>query len=63
MDFEGQEWLSDHSDVKSSFKVKQKPRHVIAKRNARERKRVQAVNQAFVKLRSVVPIQNTRCAN
>lgn len=64
MDFQGQEleWLSDHSDV-GSFKVKQKPPHVVAKRNARERKRVQAVNQAFVKLRSAVPIQNTRCAN
>lgn len=62
MDFQEQEseWLSDHSDV-SSFK--QKPPHVVAKRNARERRRVQAVNQAFVKLRSVVPIQNTRCVN
>lgn len=37
-----------------------KPPQVVAKRNARERKRVQAVNSAFVRLRKVVPIDNTR---
>lgn len=38
----------------------EKSPQIVAKRNARERKRVQGVNNAFVKLRSVVPIQNTR---
>lgn len=32
-----------------------KPAHLVAKRNARERKRVQAVNSAFFKLRKHVP--------
>lgn len=36
----------------------QKPPHLVAKRNARERRRVQAVNQAFYKLRRSVPIEN-----
>lgn len=31
---------------------------MVAKRNARERRRVQAVNQAFYKLRKCVPIEN-----
>ncbi|CAG9762258.1 unnamed protein product [Ceutorhynchus assimilis] len=39
---------------------KEKPPQVVAKRNARERRRVEAVNDAFVKLRNAVPIQNTR---
>lgn len=38
----------------------EKPPQIVAKRNARERRRVQAVNHAFVKLRNAVPIQNTR---
>lgn len=39
---------------------KDKPPQVVAKRNARERKRVQAVNSAFVRLRKAVPIDNSR---
>lgn len=31
---------------------------MVAKRNARERKRVQAVNMAFVQLRKCVPVEN-----
>ncbi|XP_050300103.1 achaete-scute homolog 1a-like [Anthonomus grandis grandis] len=38
----------------------ERPRQSVERRNARERRRVQAVNNAFVKLRSVVPIQNSR---
>ncbi|GJQ84708.1 hypothetical protein Trydic_g21115 [Trypoxylus dichotomus] len=37
-----------------------KPPQVVAKRNARERKRVQAVNSAFVRLRKAVPLENNR---
>ena len=33
----------------------EKPPHVVAKRNARERRRVQAVNNAFLRLRRHVP--------
>lgn len=46
---------------KSSYKHvphHQKPVHLVAKRNARERKRVQAVNLAFVRLRKCVPVEN-----
>lgn len=39
---------------------KDKPAQVVARRNARERRRVQAVNTAFVRLRKAVPIQNVR---
>ncbi|KAJ8976695.1 hypothetical protein NQ317_005912 [Molorchus minor] len=39
---------------------KDKPPQVVARRNARERRRVQAVNTAFVRLRKAVPIENTR---
>lgn len=38
--------------------VKEKKPHVIARRNARERKRVQAVNQAFARLRRAIPYEN-----
>ncbi|XP_066245377.1 helix-loop-helix protein 6-like isoform X1 [Euwallacea similis] len=38
----------------------QKPLQVVANRNARERRRVHAVNNAFVKLKNAIPIQNTR---
>lgn len=37
---------------------REKPVHLVAKRNARERKRVQAVNMAFVRLRKCVPVEN-----
>lgn len=37
-----------------------KPAQAVAKRNARERRRVHAVNMAFVRLRKMIPIQNTR---
>ncbi|XP_035208515.1 achaete-scute complex protein T3-like [Stegodyphus dumicola] len=46
---------------KSSYKHvphKDKPPHLVARRNARERRRVQAVNSAFAKLRKCVPIEN-----
>ncbi|CAG0889180.1 unnamed protein product [Cyprideis torosa] len=36
----------------------EKPPHLVAKRNARERRRVQAVNSAFSKLRDVLPLDN-----
>ncbi|KAF5284996.1 hypothetical protein FQR65_LT02308 [Abscondita terminalis] len=39
---------------------KDKPPQVVAKRNARERRRVQAVNSAFVRLRKALPLENTR---
>ncbi|KAH0810650.1 hypothetical protein GEV33_012139 [Tenebrio molitor] len=39
---------------------KDKPAQVVAKRNARERRRVQAVNSAFARLRKVVPVENAR---
>ncbi|KAK5643898.1 hypothetical protein RI129_007743 [Pyrocoelia pectoralis] len=39
---------------------KDKPPQIVAKRNARERRRVQAVNSAFVRLRKALPIENTR---
>nr|CAD7440060.1 unnamed protein product [Timema bartmani] len=37
-----------------------KPPQFVARRNARERRRVQAVNTAFVRLRKVVPVDNNR---
>ncbi|XP_031339489.1 achaete-scute complex protein T3-like [Photinus pyralis] len=37
-----------------------KPPQIVAKRNARERRRVQAVNGAFVRLRKALPIENSR---
>lgn len=39
---------------------KDKPPQVVAKRNARERRRVQAVNSAFTRLRKAVPLENNR---
>lgn len=39
---------------------KDKPPQTVARRNARERRRVEAVNAAFLELRKVVPIQNVR---
>jgi hypothetical protein len=37
---------------------REKPPHLVARRNARERRRVQAVNSAFVRLRKILPIQS-----
>ncbi|GAB6022490.1 hypothetical protein CHUAL_006597 [Chamberlinius hualienensis] len=37
---------------------KEKPPHVVERRNARERRRVQAVNFAFARLRKSVPLEN-----
>ena len=46
---------------KSNYKHvphREKPLQVVAKRNARERRRVQAVNQAFIQLRKAIPIES-----
>ena len=48
---------------KSSYKHvphSEKPAHLVAKRNARERRRVEAVNAAFLKLRRAIPVDNKR---
>ena len=48
---------------KSAYKHvphREKPAHLVAKRNARERRRVEAVNSAFVRLGKAVPIDNKR---
>ncbi|XP_077494260.1 achaete-scute homolog 2-like isoform X2 [Amblyomma americanum] len=37
---------------------REKPPHLVARRNARERRRVQAVNNAFCRLRKCVPVEN-----
>ncbi|GAB6032272.1 hypothetical protein CHUAL_010912 [Chamberlinius hualienensis] len=37
---------------------KDKPPHLVERRNARERRRVQAVNSAFARLRKSVPLEN-----
>ena len=38
----------------------EKPAHIVEKRNARERRRVEAVNSAFLRLRKAVPLDNKR---
>ncbi|XP_037273283.2 uncharacterized protein LOC119165202 [Rhipicephalus microplus] len=43
---------------KMSSSHREKPPHLVARRNARERRRVQAVNSAFCRLRKCVPIEN-----
>ncbi|XP_074601795.1 uncharacterized protein LOC141855596 [Brevipalpus obovatus] len=46
---------------KSNYKHiphREKPPHLVAKRNARERRRVQAVNSAFARLRKCVQVEN-----
>ena len=46
---------------KSSYKHvphADKPVHVVERRNARERRRVHAVNLAFVRLRKTIPFEN-----
>ena len=51
------------SKKKSSYKHvphSEKPAHLVAKRNARERRRVEAVNAAFLKLRRAIPVDNKR---
>ena len=48
---------------KSAYKHvphREKPPHLVEKRNARERRRVEAVNSAFVRLRKSVPMENKR---
>ncbi|XP_077529367.1 uncharacterized protein LOC144141731 [Haemaphysalis longicornis] len=37
---------------------REKPPHMVARRNARERRRVEAVNSAFSRLRKCVPVEN-----
>lgn len=58
--------LREKNGKKNAYKHvphKDKPPQVVAKRNARERRRVQAVNGAFVRLRKAIPIQNVRYVN
>ncbi|XP_076336523.1 uncharacterized protein LOC143239393 [Tachypleus tridentatus] len=46
---------------KSAYKHiphRDKPPHLVARRNARERRRVEAVNNAFARLRKCVPVEN-----
>ena len=46
---------------KSSYKHvphREKPPHLVERRNARERRRVEAVNNAFARLRKCVPLEN-----
>lgn len=38
-----------------------KPVHVVEKRNARERRRVHAVNLAFARLGKTIPFENKAC--
>ena len=48
---------------KSTYKHiphREKPAHLVEKRNARERRRVEAVNGAFLRLRRAVPVDNKR---
>ncbi|XP_035210236.1 protein atonal homolog 7-like [Stegodyphus dumicola] len=52
---------SRKSGSKSNYKHvphREKPPHLVARRNARERRRVQAVNTAFSRLRKCVPAEN-----
>lgn len=39
---------------------KREKHHVVEKRNARERQRVQTVNSAFIRLRKAIPSENPR---
>lgn len=51
------------SKKKSAYKHvphSEKPAHLVAKRNARERRRVEAVNAAFLTLRKAIPVDNKR---
>ncbi|XP_050048445.1 uncharacterized protein [Dermacentor andersoni] len=52
---------SASASPKSAYKHvphREKPPHLVARRNARERRRVQAVNNAFCRLRKCVPVEN-----
>ena len=52
---------SRKGSMKSSYKHvphREKAPHLVARRNARERRRVQAVNNAFIRLRRHVPYEN-----
>ncbi|XP_046666986.1 achaete-scute homolog 3-like isoform X2 [Homalodisca vitripennis] len=48
------------SAVGGSEVLRAKPPQLVARRNARERRRVQAVNSAFARLRRVVPLEHSR---
>lgn len=55
------ESTTNRSGRKGSYKHVphgEKPPHLVARRNARERRRVQAVNGAFLKLRKHIPYGN-----
>jgi achaete-scute complex protein len=48
---------------RSSYKHvphREKPPHMVARRNARERRRVQSVNNAFIRLRRHIPHENKK---
>lgn len=56
----GSRGLRRSSSSKSSYRHvphSEKPPHLVARRNARERRRVQAVNNAFMRLRRHVPYE------
>ncbi|XP_018334815.1 uncharacterized protein LOC108743723, partial [Agrilus planipennis] len=55
---EGNKEKGKNNNAYKHIPHKNKPPQVVAKRNARERRRVQAVNKAFLKLRQAVPIEN-----
>ena len=55
------DWKKPNRKSKSTYKHiphSEKPPHLVARRNARERRRVQAVNSAFLRLRRHVPYEN-----
>ncbi len=49
---------SKHAAACKYIPHKDKPPQLVARRNARERRRVQSVNSAFLRLRRVVPYEN-----
>lgn len=51
-------WSSLNFMWRAGKTAKEKAPHIVAKRNARERKRVQAVNGAFLRLRRCIPYEN-----
>lgn len=52
--------LKEKNAKNTHVPYKDKPPQAVARRNARERRRVHAVNMAFVRLRKMIPIENSR---